>query len=43
MLFADTIARTLNAPYETPLVAIIAMVGLPFFLLIVLKGGKNLL
>lgn len=40
MLFADTLGRTLNAPYETPVVAIVAMLGLPFFLIIVQKGGK---
>ncbi|WP_163183230.1 FecCD family ABC transporter permease [Neobacillus sedimentimangrovi] len=40
MLLADTLGRTINAPYETPVAAIIAMVGLPFFLIIVRKGGK---
>lgn len=40
MLFADTVARTINAPYETPIIAIVAIVGLPFFLMIVRKGGK---
>ncbi|MGM0904677.1 MAG: FecCD family ABC transporter permease [Bacillota bacterium] len=40
MLFADTLGRTIHAPYETPVVAIVAMLGLPFFLLIVRKGGK---
>lgn len=40
MLFADTLGRTINAPYETPVAAIVAMMGLPFFLLIVRKGGK---
>ncbi|MFS0838961.1 FecCD family ABC transporter permease [Paenibacillus sp. 1P03SA] len=42
MLFADTIARTIHAPYETPAAAIVAMLGLPFFLLIERKGGKTL-
>ncbi len=42
MLAADTLGRTLNAPYETPVVAIIATLGLPFFLLIVRKGVKSL-
>jgi iron complex transport system permease protein len=42
MLFADTVGRTLNAPYETPVVAIISVFGLPFFLIIVRKGGKAL-
>ncbi|MGE6378496.1 FecCD family ABC transporter permease [Peribacillus muralis] len=40
MLLADTIGRTINSPYETPVVAIVALIGLPFFLLIVRKGGK---
>lgn len=39
MLFADTVGRTINAPFETPVAAIVAMLGLPFFLLIVRKGG----
>jgi iron complex transport system permease protein len=41
MLFADTLGRTINSPYETPVAAIVAMMGLPFFLLIVRKGGKE--
>lgn len=40
MLFADTLGRTINAPYETPVAAIVAIMGLPFFLIIVRKGGK---
>ncbi|MEH7253739.1 iron ABC transporter permease [Neobacillus niacini] len=40
MLFADTIGRTINAPFETPVAAIVATLGLPFFLVIVRKGGK---
>lgn len=40
MLFADTLGRTLNAPYETPVAAIVAALGLPFFLIIIRKGGK---
>lgn len=40
MLFADTLGRTINAPYETPVAAIVAMLGLPFFLLVVHRGGK---
>jgi iron complex transport system permease protein len=39
MLFADTVGRTMNAPFETPVAAIVAILGLPFFLLIVRKGG----
>ncbi|QFK70050.1 iron ABC transporter permease [Pradoshia sp. D12] len=40
MLFADTLGRTINAPFETPVAAIVATIGLPFFLIIVRKGGK---
>ncbi|MGG3887643.1 FecCD family ABC transporter permease [Metabacillus fastidiosus] len=40
MLFADTLGRTINAPYETPVAAIMAMIGLPFFLFIMRKGGR---
>lgn len=40
MLFADTLGRTINAPFETPVAAIVALIGLPFFLFIVRKGGK---
>ncbi len=42
MLFADTLGRTLNAPFETPVAAIIALIGLPFFLMIVKRGGHGL-
>ncbi|MGE8203239.1 FecCD family ABC transporter permease [Heyndrickxia sp. NPDC080065] len=41
MLFADTLGRIVHAPYETPVAAIVAMMGLPFFLIIVHKGGKT--
>lgn len=41
MLFADTLGRTINAPFETPVAAIVATLGLPFFLVIVRKGGKE--
>ncbi|RWZ60563.1 iron ABC transporter permease [Halobacillus fulvus] len=40
MLLADTVARTINAPFETPVAAIVAVLGLPFFLFIVKKGGR---
>jgi iron complex transport system permease protein len=43
MLFADTLGRTMNAPFETPVAAIVAIMGLPFFLVIVRKGGKAFL
>lgn len=40
MLLADTLGRTMNAPYETPVAALVAVMGLPFFLIIVRKGGR---
>lgn len=42
MLLADTLARTVNAPHETSVMAITAVVGLPFFLFIVRRGVKSL-
>lgn len=38
MVFSDTVARTINAPFETPIIAIVAVIGLPFFLVIIRKG-----
>ncbi|WP_406566402.1 FecCD family ABC transporter permease [Jeotgalibacillus aurantiacus] len=38
MLFADTAGRLLNAPFETPVAAIVSVLGLPFFLYVVRKG-----
>ncbi|MFD1738907.1 FecCD family ABC transporter permease [Bacillus salitolerans] len=40
LILADTLGRNLNAPFETPVSAIVALLGLPFFLLIVRKGGR---
>lgn len=40
ILIADTLSRTINAPYETPVIAVVAVLGLPFFLFIIRKGGK---
>ncbi|MDO3408786.1 iron ABC transporter permease [Saccharibacillus sp. CPCC 101409] len=42
MVLADTLGRMLNAPLETPVAAIVAVLGLPFFLFIVRKGGQSL-
>ncbi|WXB94954.1 iron ABC transporter permease [Bacillus sp. FJAT-52991] len=41
MLLADTVGRTIHAPYETPVTAIVAIIGLPFFLFIVNKEGRT--
>lgn len=42
MVLADTAARMINAPYETPIVAVVAILGLPFFLFVVHRGGKTI-
>jgi iron complex transport system permease protein len=41
MLAADTLARTVNAPFETPVASVIAVLGLPFFLMIIRRGGQS--
>lgn len=41
MVLADTIAKTINAPFETPIGAIIAIIGIPFFLYLIRKGGRK--
>lgn len=41
MVMADFVGRTVNAPFEVPVVAIVAVIGLPFFLLLVRKGGRQ--
>ncbi|QWB99461.1 iron ABC transporter permease [Mycoplasmatota bacterium] len=42
IVISDAIARVINAPYETPLIAIVSMVGLPFFIWIIKQktGGS---
>lgn len=42
MICADLIGRVIYAPFETPVVAIVAIIGLPFFLLLVRKGGRQI-
>ncbi|CAG5076180.1 Ferrichrome import ABC transporter, permease protein FhuB [Thermobacillus xylanilyticus] len=41
LLLADTLARTISKPYETPTAAIIAVLGIPFFLIIARRGGQR--
>lgn len=41
LMLADTIARTIHAPYETPLIAIVSVVGFPFFIYLVKKEGTK--
>lgn len=40
MVLMDLVGRTLNAPFETPVVAIVSVIGLPFFLILVKRGGR---
>lgn len=39
---ADLAARTLNAPFEIPIGALISLIGVPFFLYLARKGGKEI-
>ncbi|MEK4058588.1 MULTISPECIES: FecCD family ABC transporter permease [Paenibacillus] len=43
IVFADIAARMINAPYETPLGALIAVIGVPFFIYLASKrkGGLS--
>ncbi len=40
VVLADLAARLINPPYETPIGALIALLGVPFFLYMARKGGK---
>ena len=40
MIFTDFISRKVIAPFEIPVVSLVALVGLPFFIYIVKKGGR---
>jgi len=42
MVLADTVARLINPPFETPTGAIFAMLGVPFFLYLARKGGGKM-
>ncbi|MBO0999729.1 iron ABC transporter permease [Bacillus sp. SD075] len=42
LLWADFIARMINPPYETPIGALIALVGVPFFLYLARKERRGL-
>ncbi len=41
LVVADLLARVVNAPYETPVSAIMAVASYPIFLIVVKKGGRN--
>lgn len=42
MVFADIAARMIHPPYETPVGALIALIGVPFFLYLVRKERREL-
>ncbi|WP_407637451.1 FecCD family ABC transporter permease [Calidifontibacillus oryziterrae] len=42
MVVADLCARMINPPSETPIGALIALIGVPFFLYLARKGGREL-
>ncbi len=42
VVLADLGARMINPPYETPIGALIALIGVPFFLYLARKGGKEI-
>ena len=42
MLLADIGARMINPPYETPISALIALIGVPFFLFVARQQGRGL-
>lgn len=42
VVLADLAARMINPPYETPLGALIALIGVPFFLYLARKERRNL-
>ena len=41
MVWADTLARIINPPYETPVGALTALIGVPFFLMLARKEGRG--
>lgn len=40
LVVADVVARVINAPYETPVGALTALIGVPFFLMLARKEGR---
>lgn len=41
LVLADTTARMVNAPFETPMGAVVSLLGVPFFLYLARKGGRK--
>ncbi|ANE45604.1 ferrichrome ABC transporter permease [Paenibacillus swuensis] len=42
IVISDIGARMINPPYETPIGALIALIGVPFFLYLTRRGGRGL-
>lgn len=42
LVFADVVARMINPPFETPVGAITAIIGVPFFLYLARREGRGL-
>ncbi|MHC1747002.1 MAG: FecCD family ABC transporter permease [Cellulosilyticaceae bacterium] len=40
LVYGDILARTINAPYETPIGALTAVLGVPIFIYLIRKGDK---
>lgn len=41
LIVSDTVARLVNAPFETPIGAVVAMIGIPFFLYLARREIKQ--
>ena len=41
VLVADIISRSINPPFETPIGAITALIGVPFFIYLATRKGRN--
>src|SRR5690625_1279719 len=42
VLWADILAKTINAPYETPIGSIVSLIGVPFFIYLARKQRREL-
>lgn len=42
LVYSDVLARMINQPYETPIGALTALIGVPFFIYLVRKGARQL-
>jgi iron complex transport system permease protein len=42
LIVADIVGRMVNAPFETPVGAITAIIGVPFFLYLARKEGRGI-